>query len=611
MASQALYLKWRPQRFEDVVGQEHVTTTLKNALQSGRVSHAYLFSGPRGTGKTSMARLLAKAVNCLDEDVSRRPCNECHICLSVNQGRLLDLIEMDAASHTGVDNVREAIRDKVGFRPTEARFKVYVIDEVHMLSTSAFNALLKTLEEPPEHVIFCLATTEPQKVLTTILSRCQHFEFRRIGLSALVERLQYISGQEGLRVEPDALQLMARMSAGCARDAISLLDQITAYGDEMISVERVRAVLGLSDEAVIYELLNHLAAHDVGRGLDVIGQVVEHGAGLRQFAQQVIESLRAALLLRIGGASALPDVDAQAREHLGTLAERLSVHDLVRSIKLFNQAQLDLRSSDQSQLALELALVEAALSEPSEPDGVSEAHAVQAARPVKKGPAPSPPPVPVQPAGRSSVPPPAPPRSVAVPNRAQVSEDGAQERPPGGEMPVSTLSMEELDASWDSIMRSLRAKSVGIESFVGSARTRTVEDGNCIVLGFPGTRNDPGFNFSAKKLGEADNKRIVEEVASEVLGKLCRLRCVVGGDAVADKARSSRPRPEERASSVQRNVPSVEPAAAAPESDGPAPGAIDTVTHWEAASDPVVQDLVQKGGEVADVRLLSDSAEEE
>ena len=613
MASQALYLKWRPQRFEDVVGQEHVTTTLKNALRSGRVSHAYLFSGPRGTGKTTMARLLAKAVNCLDEDVNRRPCNECHICLSINQGRLLDLIEMDAASHTGVDNVREAIRDKVGFRPTEARFKVYVIDEVHMLSTSAFNALLKTLEEPPEHVIFCLATTEPQKILPTILSRCQQFEFRRIGLSALVARLQYISDQEGSRVEPDALQLMARMSAGCARDAISLLDQITTYGDEVISVERVRTVLGLSEEAVIYELLGHLAAHDVARGLDVIGQVVERGAGLRQFAQQVIEHLREILLLRVGGGSALPDVDTQTCKHLGALAERFSVHDLVRSIKLFNQARLDLRSSDQNQLALELALVEASLVEEAPAPSVEiEAQPVQAARPPKRDAVSSPPPVSVRSSSRTSVPPPAPPRSAAVSSRAQAPEDDAQESAPDGKTPAVAVSLEELNASWDSIMRSIKAKSVGLESFVGSARERAITDGNCIVLWFPGTRNDPGFNFSAKKLEEADNKRIVEEVASEILGKLCRLRCVVGEAAVVDKAQSSRTLASlQRGSPVQQDVPSAEPAAAGPDSDASTSASPDLTAHWEAASDPVIQDLVQRGGEVADVRLLSDSAEEE
>ena len=350
MASTALYLKWRPQRFQDVVGQEHVTQTLKNALRGERIAHAYLFTGPRGTGKTTMARLLAKAVNCLDEDVAQRPCNRCRICQSINEGRLLDLIEMDAASHTGVDNVREAIRDKVGFRPSEARYKVYVIDEVHMLSTSAFNALLKTLEEPPEHVIFCLATTEPHKILPTIVSRCQRFDFRRIPRSAMVARLRDIAEQEGIQIDDEALGFVARSATGSARDAISLLDQLTAYGDELITVERLRAVLGLSDVELVYQLAACMIAHEVGRGLDVINQAVAQGADVRQFAQQVVEYLRAALMVRVGGSAASTEMDARTRTELDKLVGQCSAHELLRAIQLFNQAQLDLRGHDQGQL---------------------------------------------------------------------------------------------------------------------------------------------------------------------------------------------------------------------------------------------------------------------
>jgi DNA polymerase-3 subunit gamma/tau len=363
MASTALYLKWRPQRFEDVVGQEHVTQTLKNALRGGRIAHAYLFTGPRGTGKTTMARLLAKAVNCLDEDVAQRPCNRCHICQAISEGRLLDLIEMDAASHTGVDNVREAIRDKVGFRPSEARYKVYVIDEVHMLSTSAFNALLKTLEEPPEHVIFCLATTEPHKVLPTIVSRCQRFDFRRIPRAAMVARLRLIAEQEGIQIDDEALGFVVQSATGSARDAISLLDQLTAYGDERITLERLRSVLGLSDIELIYQLASCMVAHEVGRGLDVINQAVEQGADVRQFSQQVIEYLRAGLLVHVGGSTAAAEMDARTRTELDALVGQCSSHELLRAIQLFNRARLDLRGSEQGQLALELAFVEAALGE--------------------------------------------------------------------------------------------------------------------------------------------------------------------------------------------------------------------------------------------------------
>src|SRR5690606_37656229 len=225
--AQALYLKWRPQTFEGVIGQQHITRTLQNALRQERVRHAYLFSGPRGTGKTSTARLLAKAVNCQGEDPARRPCNECPHCVAVNEGRYLDLIEIDAASHTGVDDVRD-LRDKIAFAPNEGRFKVYIIDEVHRFSGAAFDALLKTLEEPPPHAIFVLATTEIAKVPATIKSRCLMFEFRRVSLAEVVDRLARIAESENVSIDPSALELIAREGTGSVRDSISLLDQLIA-----------------------------------------------------------------------------------------------------------------------------------------------------------------------------------------------------------------------------------------------------------------------------------------------------------------------------------------------------------------------------------------------
>ncbi len=223
MAAQALYRKYRSQTFEEVIGQEHVTTTLRNAIREGRIAHAYLFSGPRGTGKTSTARILAKAVNCLHPDPEQRPDNTCPICTAINEGSLVDLVEMDAASHTSVEHVRELI-EKVHFAPTQARYKVYVIDEAHMLSNAAFNALLKTLEEPPPHVIFILATTEPHKIPETVRSRCQRFDFRRIPASLIVQHLRHILEQEGYEAEPAALEQIALVAEGCMRDAVSLLD---------------------------------------------------------------------------------------------------------------------------------------------------------------------------------------------------------------------------------------------------------------------------------------------------------------------------------------------------------------------------------------------------
>ncbi|MFQ5436402.1 MAG: DNA polymerase III subunit gamma/tau, partial [Anaerolineae bacterium] len=246
--SQALYRKWRPARFEDVVGQEHVTRTLQNSVAADRVGHAYLFCGPRGTGKTTLARLLAKAVNCLHDDPAERPCNQCRICQAVNDGRFLDLIEIDAASNTGVDDIRD-LRDKINFAPSDGRYKVYIIDEVHMLSTAAFNALLKTLEEPPPHAKFVLATTEEHKVPLTIKSRCQQFNFRLLTTAEIRQRLEWLAAQEGLTVEPEALLLVARQGAGSIRDAESLLDQLIIAPGETIMLERAQQVLGTATDA--------------------------------------------------------------------------------------------------------------------------------------------------------------------------------------------------------------------------------------------------------------------------------------------------------------------------------------------------------------------------
>ena len=271
MTSQVFYRKWRPQTLAELVGQEQVTQTLANALTSGRVSHAYLFYGPRGTGKTSTGRILAKALNCLTNGKGE-PCNKCDMCRAITEGHALDVIEVDAASNTGVDDIR-SLREKVNYAPNQARYKVYIIDEVHMLSNSASNALLKTLEEPPPQVIFILATTEIHKMLPTIMSRCQRFDFRRISREAVISKLKKICKKEGIKLEKEGLNLIARSATGSLRDAENLLEQLTTYYGTEISLNQVQAILGITGDQRARELVRHMVAGDVAGGVATINSV--------------------------------------------------------------------------------------------------------------------------------------------------------------------------------------------------------------------------------------------------------------------------------------------------------------------------------------------------
>ncbi|HBY93514.1 MAG TPA: DNA polymerase III subunit gamma/tau [Chloroflexi bacterium] len=360
MAQQALYRKWRSQTFDELVGQEHVVRTLRNALQSGRVRHAYLFTGPRGTGKTSSARILAKAVNCLAPE-AERPCDRCPLCRAIATGSSLDLIEIDAASNTGVDKVREAIIEKVNFAPSEGRYKVYIIDEVHMLSTSAFNALLKTLEEPPPYAIFILATTEVHKVPATILSRCQRLDFRRIPVERIVDHLRYILEQEKIEAEPAVLELVARQATGSMRDAQSLLDQLLAYGGDHLTLDHAREALGFATNEAVIALVHHLLAQDVAGGLALVNALLDQGVDPRQFLVEVLEYLRQLLLVVAGGGRTQMGLPEELVAHLRVQAQSMKPAVLVEIIKLFNQAGTDMRVGLQPQLPLELAVVEAVL----------------------------------------------------------------------------------------------------------------------------------------------------------------------------------------------------------------------------------------------------------
>ena len=361
MPVEVLYRKYRPQTFAELAGQEPIARTLRNAVAARKVSHAYLFSGPRGTGKTSSGRLLAKAVNCTNP-LEGEPCNKCDSCLVFLEGRAMDLIELDAASNRGIDEIR-SLREKVGFAPATAEFKVYIIDEAHMLTDPAFNALLKTLEEPPPHVIFVLATTEPHKVPATIASRCQRFDFRRIPLDASVERLDYICRQEGISCPREALELIARTATGSLRDGVNLLEQVMDYHGRELTLEAVRSGLGLTGDARSADLARLALKGDLGEGLALIAAVRDDGLDLRQFQREVVSYLRQLLLVQAGAESALSLTKEQAKE-MKKLLEGVAREALVQALRTFGQA--DLRGDPWSSLPLELALAECILTRGAE-----------------------------------------------------------------------------------------------------------------------------------------------------------------------------------------------------------------------------------------------------
>jgi DNA polymerase-3 subunit gamma/tau len=464
VAAEVWYRKWRPQTFADTVGQRHVTDTLARAVALGRVAHAYLFCGPRGTGKTTTARLLAKAVNC-QNNAEGQPCGVCASCVAVAEGRALDLIEMDAASNRGIDEIR-ALREKVGYSPAESRYKVYIIDEVHELTSFAFDALLKTLEEPPPHVIFVLATTEAHRVPETILSRCQRFDFTRIKLADVVGRLRQICDAEGVTADDAALTLIARRTGGALRDAVNVLEQTVASQGQALTEEGVRAAMGGRGDARAAELAGLLTARDLAGALTLIAVVRDDGVEPRRFAADLVETLRNVMLVQ-AGASAMLDLAENEVERLRALAGESSVAELLRVTKLVSAA--DFRADPQSPLPLELAVVEAIAAPPAALQPAA-AETVSRPRPITATAAPAVPRAPttpsVPPADRSApsgasnarpVPVPAaaaPRRSAAVDrikNLQTLGRDGPQpalgqepaERPSGGAQPSLTQPLQE------------------------------------------------------------------------------------------------------------------------------------------------------------------------
>lgn len=356
MAYIALYRKWRPQTFKDLVGQEHISRTLANAITSGHIGHAYLFAGPRGTGKTSTAKILAKALNC-EHGPTPEPCGQCEQCRKIADGSSMDVFEIDAASNRGIDEIRD-LRETVKFAPVDGRYKVYIIDEVHMLTTEAFNALLKTLEEPPAHVVFILATTEAHKVPPTIQSRCQRYDFKRITVEEIESRLRYITAEMKMEAEDEALAMIAIQADGGMRDALSILDQCAALAEGKITAERVRQILGLVGHDWIYKMTKALAARNVQEALQILAQLLRDGKDLKQVLSELSLHLRSLMIFQAAGTVEAMDLYAEPQDVLQEQAKLFAPEVLPRMIARLHEAMTEMKWSPQPRITVEVALME-------------------------------------------------------------------------------------------------------------------------------------------------------------------------------------------------------------------------------------------------------------
>ena len=515
MTSQVYYRKWRPSSFKELAGQEHVSTTLRQSVRLGRMSHSYLFCGPRGCGKTTTARIIAKAANCLDLQ-DGDPCNACTVCQAINDGRFMDIIELDAASNRGIDEIRD-IRDKVNFAPVQGRRKVYIIDEAHMLTDAASNAFLKTLEEPPGHVIFVLCTTEAHRILPTIISRCQRLDFRRIPSETVFGRLSEIADAEGVSVEPAALRMIARYAAGSLRDAENLLEQLVVSCPDGVTSEQVEKLLGLGSDEAALELVKYLLLSNTTASLSAVNQAAWEGSDLRQLHRQTSDLLRAFMHLQWGSEDAV-DLPEHVRAQLRELVGQQPSWRIVHALKVWGA--VNMRYDAPSTLPLELAVVEIC-EESAAPAPVAEA----------------PPPVPAQRAPAAQAPRPAPPprepRADRPPPRerpapAPASTPSQSPEPAGAGAGPTAGDSNELWVQWNNTVKALsrhKGKKYNLGALLRDCKVNSISlDGQPLVLPFT---NKANLERMQEELEDPTSRKRLSDVLGESFGDGCDYQLIL------------------------------------------------------------------------------------
>lgn len=513
----ALYREWRPRYFKEIVGQEHITRTLTNAIRQERIAHAYLFSGPRGTGKTTAAKVLAKALNC-EQRTEVEPCNECASCLSIDQGNAMEVLEIDAASNRGIDEIRN-LRENVKLSAAKGKYKVYIIDEVHMLTTEAFNALLKTLEEPPRQVVFILATTEVQKIPLTILSRVQRFEFHRIAISNIQERLAEVCTDLQRSVDVQALQVIAQKSEGGLRDALSILDQCLVV-DEHIGVDQVYQVLGMVGESFSSEIVDALAGEDYGRVMSLLAQGIEQGRDPRQILRELLEYLRQALLYLSTGQS--PLVPAHLQSKLEQQSRQIGLERLLSWIDILLRGESQLRFASNARLAVELILVQT-LYESTAGNNASVNKASISNTGVNIG---------INRPGTAS----STMRNgnginsnVSNSNVSNANSKGAPPQPDKGkeeeQMRVvkkpGEVNMDQISARWPEVLDRVWKVKKSTQAFLQESKPFALQE-DVLTLQFR-----KGFSFHRDKVDQVENRQTVEQVLSELFGVKLTLKNIM------------------------------------------------------------------------------------